>query len=473
LATEGSFVTEFVQGHSRITRGPHAGELVQLLPFQRELIDDLFGLRGDGLRQHRQALVMMPRKNGKTFLVACLALYEAVTGEPGGEVYFVAGDRQQARRAFDEVKRMVQMDSELSDLFEVYRNHMEIESTGTVLRVLSSDAGLQQGLNPSFVVFDEVAVQPNADLWHAMTLGSGTRTQPMVVGISTPGYSKDSLLWRLYEHGRRVQAGEVDDETFYFRSWEADPGDDHTDPATWARANPAFGHFLREEDFASVVKKTPEAEFRRARLGQWTATEHAAFPSGAWEACDGEAGAMVAGSEIILAIDGTEARDSVVIVGCSLEETPHVFVVGAWQAPEHDSTWRVPMPDVKVAILKAYAQWDVRELVYDPFRWRALMRELEAEGVERLVEFPSNSVPRVVPAWQELADAVMERKLTHDGDQLLARHVGNLQIRTDRQGSRPYRDSHAPPCEGAWAAMLAYNRSQAADVPRGVDYWLS
>jgi hypothetical protein len=41
-------------------------------------------------------------------------LYEAVTGEVGGEVYFVAGDRQQASRAFEELKRIVTQDPELA-----------------------------------------------------------------------------------------------------------------------------------------------------------------------------------------------------------------------------------------------------------------------------------------------------------------------------------------------------------------------
>jgi phage terminase large subunit-like protein len=75
----------------------------------------------------------------------------------------------------------------------LYRRHAEVPSSGTLLRVLSADAGLQLGLEPSFVVFDEVAIQPNDRLWNAMSLGSGTRSQPMVVGISTPGWEKDSL----------------------------------------------------------------------------------------------------------------------------------------------------------------------------------------------------------------------------------------------------------------------------------------
>jgi phage terminase large subunit-like protein len=154
--TEGSFVAEFIEQHCRLTRGDRAGQLVRLEPFQRDLLDDLFELRAR-TRRYRRAYVQLPRKNGKTFLLACVSLYEALTGELGGEVYFVAGDRQQASRAFDECRRIVEQDPELAGLFRVYRHSMEVPSTGTVLRVLSAEAGLQQGLSPSFVVFDEVA----------------------------------------------------------------------------------------------------------------------------------------------------------------------------------------------------------------------------------------------------------------------------------------------------------------------------
>ncbi len=95
-----------------------------------------------GKRRYRRAYIQMPRKNGKTFLMACVSLYEALTGEIGGEVYFVAGDRQQASRAFDECRRIVEQDAELASLFKPYCYSMEVPSTGTILRVLSSEAGL-------------------------------------------------------------------------------------------------------------------------------------------------------------------------------------------------------------------------------------------------------------------------------------------------------------------------------------------
>jgi phage terminase large subunit-like protein len=142
--SEGSYVVEFIERHCRITKGAHAGELTRLLPWQRDLIRELFALDA-GRRRYRRAYVQMPRKNGKTFLMACVALYEATFGELGGEIYFVAGDRQQASRAFGEIRRIVEADAELRGLFTFYKHSAEVPSTGTVLRVLSAEAGLQLG----------------------------------------------------------------------------------------------------------------------------------------------------------------------------------------------------------------------------------------------------------------------------------------------------------------------------------------
>ena len=103
--------------------------------------------------------------------------------------------------------------------------------------------------------------------------------------------------------------------------------------ATWRReANPALGSFLREEDFAAAIGSTEEAEFRRFRLGQWTATRSVALPAGAWDDCaaprtvpDGEA--------LVVAFVAARKRDAVALVGCTLKE-PHVFPIEIFDGPE-------------------------------------------------------------------------------------------------------------------------------------------
>jgi phage terminase large subunit-like protein len=367
----------------------------------------------------------------------------------------------QASRAFGEIRKIAEADPELRGLFTFYKHSAEIPSTGTVLRVLSADAGLQLGLEPSFVVFDEVAVQPNDRLWNAMSLGSGTRAAPMLVGISTPGWERASLAYRLYEHGRKVQAGEVDDPTFFFRCFEpADPETDHTDPRIWAEANPSLGAFLHAEDFAAAVASTDENEFRRFRLGQWTSTRSVAFASGVWDAASTSV-EVPDGTEVVICFTAARERDTIAIVGATLDE-PHVFPIRIWEEAD-----RVDPVDVAEELRAVWARYFVRELLCSEHDWSWVLLELAEEGL------PVTKVPRspqrLAAQWQQFFDAIVERRLTHADDTVLARHVANLALISGPSGLRPDLDvAGGQPVAAALATMIAYDgvaRSEPAAGP--------
>ncbi|MCI0633887.1 MAG: terminase large subunit [Actinobacteria bacterium] len=448
-ASEGRFVIEFIERHCRLTKGERAGQLVKLLKWQKDLIVELFSLEGD-VRRYRRAYIQVARKNGKTFVMACVAVYEAVFGEIGGEVYFVAGDRMQASRAFSEIRKIVEADPELRGLFTFYKHSAEVATTGTVLRVLSADAGLQLGLEPSFTVFDEVAVQPNDRLWNAMSLGSGSRSQPMLVGISTPGWERDSLAYRLYQHGKTIRAGEISDPTFFFRCWEpSDPDADHTDSKVWRQANPSLGSFLHAEDFAAAVASTDEHEFRRFRLGQWTSTRSVAFASGVWEAA--AAGReIVDGTDVVVSFVSARARDTVALVACTVDE-PHIFPIHIWETSE-----RVDPSDVAGELRAVFGRYDVREILVSEADWTWVLLQLADEGL------PVTKVPRspqrLALQWSAFFDAVLERRLTHEDDPVLARHTGNLGLVSGPSGLRPDLDvGEGAPIASALAAMIAFD----------------
>ena len=103
-STEGDVVADFIETACRITKGAEAGAPIVLRPWQRGLLEDLFELRPDGRRRYRQALVGLPRKNGKSALGSGIALY-GLFDEPGSEVYSCAGDKEQATTLAREATR--------------------------------------------------------------------------------------------------------------------------------------------------------------------------------------------------------------------------------------------------------------------------------------------------------------------------------------------------------------------------------
>jgi phage terminase large subunit-like protein len=473
LRSQGHLVAEFIETFCRLTKGEQAGQLIKLRPWQREILDDLFQLRADGRRRYRRGLLGLPRKNGKSLIAAGIALYGLVVDEVGADVFVVAGDRAQARIVFRECARMVELDPILSQRLRVMRDLIEFPATGSVLRVLSADASRAEGLNPSLVVFDEVHVQPDDRLWSTMNLGSGTRSQPLVIGITTAGArfdsrGQDSLCYRLWQYGRQVKAGEIDDPTFYFRWFAAAEDADYRDPKTWAAANPALGDFLFEEDMKSAVLSLPESEVRTKRLNQWVATSTQWLPGGAWDSLISER-RIKPGEEIVLAFDGSFSNDSTAIVAATLDG--HLETVGLWERRIDDPHYEVPIAEVEDRMRELCRTYQVREIAADPYRWARTLQAWEAEGLP-VVIYPQ-SPGRMVPACATFLEAVTHKLISHPDDQALARHLDNCAVKIDRLGPRIVKEHKGSPrkIDAAVCAVMAYDRARwhATEATKNID----
>lgn len=408
-------------------------------------------------------------------LGAGIALDHLLFGAPGSEVYSCAGDREQARIVFGTAKRMVELDPELSERLKLYRDVIEHTEAGSVYKVLSAEAYSKEGLNPTLVLFDEVHVQPNRELWDVMAQAMGARIEPLMIGITTAGVrfdssGQDSLCYSMYQYGKRVASGEVDDPSFFFAWWEPkNPDADHRDPKTWREASPGLGDIVSEEDYAAMVLKTPEAEFRTKRCNQFVAASSAWLPAGAWDSCESAAD-IPDGTEVCLGFDGSFNNDSTALVVVACGETPHIDVVECWERPaEAAQDWAVPIVAVEDAIRAACKRWDVREIVCDPFRWARTYQVLEDEGLP-IVEYPQ-SPSRMTPATQRFYEAVMNKGLTQSGDQRLARHIGNAVLKQDSRGTRIVKEARnsARKIDLAVAAVMAFDR--AATPAETVDVW--
>lgn len=376
--------------------------------------------------------------------MSALALFSLFEGIVGGEIYAVAGSKDQARILFGVAKRMIEMQPELRERVTIWRDVIECSENGSIFRVLSSEAPAHEGLSPSLTLFDEVHVQPDRELWDVMSLAMGSRPEPLLAGITTAGARYDSrgndtLCYQLYEHGKRVASGEIRDPSFYFRWWEPkNPLADYRKPETWAEANPGFDDLVTVADLKSVVARTPEYQFRAKRCNQWLSSVSAWLPFGSWDARTVKR-PIPDLANVILAFDGSFAHDSTGIVAVQIPDTPndvpHLTVVGHWEKTVHDTEdFRVPILDVENCLREACRKWNVLEVVADPYRWARSLQLLADEGLP-IVEYPQSS-QRMTPATNTFYEAVLNAGLTHDGDPRLARHVANAVLKTDSRGTR-------------------------------------
>jgi phage terminase large subunit-like protein len=458
MKTEAEKVIGFIEGFLSLGHS-FLGQPFELLPFQKQLIEDMYLEDESGKRLRRTYVAGLPRKSGKSQLGAALALYHLIGDrhDSAPQVISAAGDRAQARLVFDEARRMVQMSPELSEICTVYKNEIRCDLNSGVYKAVSADAGLQQGLNPSFVVFDELHVFKNADLFDALTLGSAARRSPLTLVISTAGFDLESPLGVLYEQGRKTdghlmngveQRGERTNPAFGMCWWGptredmAVAGWRHDDPEQWERFNPAWSIMPNPvEEFTQACVQTHESAFIRYRLNGWTSAAEAFLPAGAWEALETDR-RLEDHEEVVLGFDGAWKGDSTALVAVAVSDF-HIEVLGSWEAPEGDPDWRTPASDVEDAIREACERFTVRELAADPWRFEQSLLKLLEEGVP-VVEFPTNSRARMNPATVGFYQAVMDGEVSHNGDLTLKRHLDNCILKESPQGAvitKEYRSS--------------------------------
>ncbi len=470
---DGDLAATFIEGYCRVVKesvGGKSGELIVVRPWQRELLKWTLARSASGKRRHRQALIGMPRKNGKSAILSSLALYELLMGPDGGEVYTVATTRDQGRIVFGTTRRMVEMDPELSEMTRLFKDAIEVPSTGSVMRVMSADAPSLEGLSPTFTIIDEVHALPDRTLYDVFSLAMGARPDPQLVGITTAGvrfdrFGSDSLAYGLYQYGKKVASGEVDDPAFGMAWWEAtDPSADHRDEKVWASANPGFDDLLDAEDFRSAVKRTPEAEFRTKRLNLFVDAATAWMPHGAWDACAVER-EIPKGADVVMALDGSYSNDSTALIAVEVprgeDGKPHIVVAGLWEKPQGHAgdDWTVDMTEVENRIRECCSYWKVHEVAADPYRLTRTIQDLTEERIPMMV-FPQ-SPARMTPATTNMYEAVMAESITHDGDKRLARHVSNAVLKVDSRGSRVVKDSKGSSrkIDACVSAIMALDRA--------------
>ena len=506
--TDGLVVCDLAESAVRLTKGQQRGQLVELRHWQGNAICDILRKDSNGKRIYRTYTLWVPRKNSKSLIGSIFAL-DGLFDEPGAEVYSAAGDKSQAKIVFNEVRAAVEADEELSAAMNCYRDAIEYPELGGVYRALSSDAPLKEGLNPSRVLFDELHVQPDDDLWNVLRQGSGTREQPLVLAISTFGRElqtngDNTVARRMYDHGKAVAEGEADDPTFGFMSYEAPEGVksgelDWKDPTIWHFANPGLGDFLHLEDLEAQAASSREADFKTKRLNIWVAGGSVWLPDGTM-AQDGmiHTEPPAEGTEIVISIVGTESTDSAGIVGATLPalathpedneqdgegDAPlltsediggpaHLFVVDVWERSDIDEeTWRVPISEVEASVLRACRRYDVVEISANPSNWKRTIQELEERHGLPVVEYP-HTPTRLAPASKLFYDAARDRLITWDGNEALGRHIKGARTKTTQSsGTRLVKDRKTVL---ATAAVMALDRAliAAADQFAEVNLWL-
>lgn len=205
---------KFIEGFCRHHEGRLAPQHIKLELWQKAFVSVVFGIMdSNDTRQFREVVLIVGRKNGKTLLRSRIRNYMTfLDGEYGARVYFVAPKLEQANLCYNALYEMIKKEPELSELIKKRRTDIYVESTNTTRKALAFNAKKSDGLNPSLCVCDEVSSwQGDAGLKQYEVLKSalGSRKQPLLLSITTSGYSDESIYDELVRRSTAVINGDA------------------------------------------------------------------------------------------------------------------------------------------------------------------------------------------------------------------------------------------------------------------------
>jgi phage terminase large subunit-like protein len=437
---------------------------LQLEPFQRRIAQAAAG-------PERELAVLLPRGNGKTSLVAAIALHHLLTVE-NASIYCAAASREQARVLFEQAAayarqlghpNVVDRHLELRwcpdpDRARVFTRH---------LRVLAADAPRLHGLTPSLAIVDELHAHPSDEVYLALLTALAKRRGAKLIAISSAGQGADTPLGRLriraLAQPKVTRKGAlVDARGANLRLLEWSVAEDvELTPATTKKANPAS--WIRTEDLAAQQEAVPELAFARYHAGRWTARAGHWLPVGAWQAIIGEP-VFTAGERIWVGVDlggGGQEGDSAV---AWVNAAGHVGV-------EIVEGERGPL-EARAVIEDLADRYTVAEVVFDPWRASTIAVELEERGLT-CTAFPQSD-SRMIPASAALHRAVVERRLVVPDDPVLSAHAANAVARHGRRGWRLDRPSRSPGTniDSLVALVMALDASEHEPAPVQLLGWI-
>lgn len=470
-----------------ITIGDDVGKPFILRPFQRDFIYKVYAPEDaarPGRRIVRRAVYSVARKNGKSELAAALILAHLIgpEAEGNGEIYSAANDREQAAIVFKAVKRFVTAEPELQAVLKVvdstktiYVTRSDLKSAGSVFRALSAEAGTKHGLNPSFILYDELAQSRSRELYDTLATSQGARSEPLMMVTSTQNDDPQHILSELIDSADQ-------DPTRVVALHAAPEGCDLMDEAGWLAANPALGDFRSRDELAAMAAEAVrlpsfESQFRLLYLNQRVPLHSSLITAADWRAC----GPTVAdpprfsladtwdfeeGEPVYLGLDMSLRTDLTALVAASAGQQSRAkanFYKPEDHLADHGDRdrqpyaiwrkqgWLTATPGRSVdpkwvahRIAEIHRRNPVVGLAYDRAYISELLRCLSEIGVEaqegegpgiRLVPWGQGFISMGI-AINAFEHAVLQGELAHDGNPILTWNVMNAVSVSDPAGNR-------------------------------------
>lgn len=491
---------EFIETFCCHVKGKLSGKPLLLERWQKDIVKTLFGWKlENGNRRYRKAYIEVPRKNGKSTLMAAIGLYMLFCdNEAGAEIYCAASDKDQASLVFNIGAMMIRKAPAMDGRCKVRDSMKRVIFQDSFLRAIPCDVSGAHGYHAHAILADELHAwgSHGHEFWTVLDTSVGAREQPLTVAITTAGYDRRSICWEQHEYARRVRDGVIEDESFLPVLYFAEDDEDWTDPEVWKKANPNLGVSLSLEYMERKCKEAQETprlenDFRRLHLDQWTQQAVRFLQMKDWRSC-GEPLRKLDGMTCFGGLDLSSTKDTTAWVMVFPQPDGTVDVLPRIWVPEGridvlEKVDRVPycqwvrdgfmltVPGnrieysyIRKQIAEDAERYRIKEIGYDPWQAEETRQRLEDDHGLKLVEMRQGFKTLSAP-MKDLESRATTGRLRHAGHPVLEWMAECLDAkRDDNRNVRPIKPDGSEAgkkVDGMVALIMALGRSMTVKLP--------
>ena len=488
------------------TKGKWAqlGEKITLENWQCFFVCCVFGWRSKitGKRRFRKAYFKVPRKNGKSILLAAIGLYMLVAdNEYGAEVYSGATTEKQALEIFKPAKLMLEKTEALRKLVgaEVWAKVLLVPVDGSKFEPVIGKPG--DGPSPSCALIDEYHEHDSNDMVDTMETGMGAREQPLLLTATTSGYNLGGPCYEHEVEAQKVLEKVYENDELFALMYGIDEGDDWASDDVIYKANPNIGvsvdaDFLLSQQRQAINNPVHQTRFRTKHLNEWVGAKTAwmnmfLFNRAADYTLRRE---QFKGCENWIALDLASTSDICAVVQVfkkQIDGKDHYYVFGKYFLPEdaiqnavankdiyvknviegfleqHDGA-EIEYDLVKDHIESLIAEYNPKEILFDPWKAAHIAQQLMNDGAV-CVEY-RQKVDTMSPPMKELDSAVKAGRFHHDGNPLYVWMMSNVVARLDAKDNiYPRKEKPERKIDGPVATIMALGRAMSGEPPINLD----
>jgi len=488
---------------ARMERYPHIkgrwaarGERIRLEPWQAFVLGSLFGWkrRRDGLRRFREGYVEVPRKNTKSTMAALVGLEMLLDdGEHGAEVYSGATSERQAHEVFGPARLMLERSPKIREAtgVEVWsKSLVKPEDNSRFWPVIGRPG---DGASPSCALIDEYHEHQSADLVDTMISGMGSREQPLLLIITTAGADLASPCHDKHREVQKLLEGTLENDELFAVVYGIDEGDDWASPKVLRKANPNLGvsvdeEYLIAQQRQAVLNPAYQNRFRTKHLDCWCGAAVAGINMQHWKLAADPSLSLdqFKGEDAVLSLDLASKIDicaRMLLFKRQEDGADHYYAFGRYWLPEDtidearvnqqayrkwvaqgsliategaENNFDVVREDAK----ECASRFQIREVVYDPWRATQLAHQLAKDGAT-VVEMPQTA-KNMGAAFDELLSALKGGRFHHDGNPVLEWMAANTIAKTAMKGvTVPGKEKPEQKIDGIVALCMALARAMA------------